>query len=276
MRVTEVLTCLFVISIIILCISPLSAEDRGPMISFSYCPSGMGGLFLSGPNGNYGGDSTKPDAGSQYSSASRLYISTGYYYNFLQADISYLRLAVNNQKSDYHTTEGLLDGSDSSVTVRAGKRFSVPGDTSYTWLYLGLKRYGFNSSLRDVNLTAYGYLAGYSGFYSLGLSYNMEFVITLDAYLGTYRFEKISAGSDYQDITKRFSVSFGGGVGVGVQYEPYNMTLLLKVSYDYNRVAYNARYAGGSRRFSAGAQGYCFGLEARYVLPSVEYNKREQ
>jgi hypothetical protein len=276
MRVAGVLANLFVVLMIVRYISPLSAEDRGPMFAFSYCPSGAGGLFLSGPSGSYGGDSTKPDTGSPYSSAKRLYVSTGYYYNFLQADISYLHLRVNNQKSDYRTTEGLLDGSDSSVTVRAGKRFSVPGDTSYTWLYLGLKRYGYNSSLRDVNLTAYGYLAGYSGFYSFGLSHDMEFVITLDAYLGTYRFEKISTGSDYQDITKRFSVSFGGGVGVGVQYEPYNMSLLLKVSYDYNRVAYNARYAGGSRRFSAGAQGYCFGIEARYVMPSVEYNEREQ
>ena len=64
------LTVLMLISV------PLSATDRGPVVSFSYSPSGIGYLSAPGPEGN-GGDTTKPESGSGLTSASRLYLSGG-------------------------------------------------------------------------------------------------------------------------------------------------------------------------------------------------------
>jgi len=265
-----------IVLIAVFSLVPSYAQDRGPVAAFSYSPIGTGYLYLPGPNGNNGADKTKPDSTSRYTSSTRLFLSGGYYYDFLQADLSYTRLTVDDQKSDYSADDSLLSGSDSSFVLRFGSRFSIPGDTSYSWLYLGLKRYSFSSSSRGVDVTAYGYLAGYSGFYSFGLSSDYEFVLALDAYLGTYRFDRLSTDIDYRNVSKRYSVSVGGGVGIGVQYEPYNTALLLKLSSDYNRIAYDMTFTGRNRKISVGNGAFCVGLEVRYSLPSVTYNERKK
>jgi hypothetical protein len=260
------LTVLMLISV------PLSATDRGPVVSFSYSPSGIGYLSAPGPEGN-GGDTTKPESGSGLTSASRLYLSGGYYYDYLQADLSYTRTKISKQVSDFNSEDGLKSAVDSSILLRCGYRFSNPGDTSYTWLYAGLKRYSYES-FGGTDLTAYGWLAGYSGFYSFGLSSNYEFVLALDLYLGTYRFDDFSSDNGYTGVSKRYSVTSGAGIGAGVQYEPYNVTLLLKLSADINRIAYDAKYLGSSRKFSTGSLSGCIGFEVRYTIPGESYNEK--
>jgi len=257
---------------LILLSAPLFAIDRGPTASLSYSPSGLGYLYTPGPEGN-GTDSTKPESGSGLTSASRLYLSGGYYYDFLQGDLSYNRTKISKQVSDFNSDDGLKSATDSSLTLRGGYRFSIPGDTSYTWLFLGLKRYSYNS-FGGTGVTAYGWLAGYSGFYSFGLSSNYEFVLALDLYLGTYRFDDLSSGNNYAGVSKRYSVTSGAGIGAGVQYEPYNITLLIKLSAEMNRIAYDAEYLGSSRKFSTGSLSGCIGFEVRYTIPSESYNEK--
>ena len=260
------------LTLLILISVPLSAFDRGPTASFSYSPSGLGYLYAPGPDWN-SGDTTKPESGSALSSASKLYLSGGYYYDYLQADLSYTRTNISKQVSDFNSEDGLKSAIDSSILLRCGYRFSNPGDTSYTWIYLGLKRYSYDS-FSGTDVTAYGWLAGYSGFYSFGLSSNYEFVLALDLYLGTYRFDDFSSNNGYTGVSKRYSITSGAGIGAGVQYEPYNVTLLLKLSADINRIAYDAKYLGSSRKFSTGSLSGCIGFEVRYTIPGESYNEK--
>lgn len=258
---------------LLLSIKPLCAVDSGPIAAFSYSPAGSGYLSFPGPDG-HSGDSAEPKSDSRFTSASRLYLSGGYYYDFLQADLSYTRTSVDRQISDFSSDTDLMSGIDSSLMLRGGYRFSIPGDTSYTWLFLGLKRYDFSAE-RGTDVTAYGWLAGYSGFYSIGLSSDYEFVIALDLYVGTYRFDRFSSDSGYEHVRKRYSVTAGGGIGAGVQYEPYNVTLLLKLSADMNSIAYDAQYQGHARKFSAGTASGCLGFEVRYSIPNERYNEKK-
>lgn len=262
-----------VVTVLLFSLNQLCAIDRGPTAAFSYSPLGSGYLNTPGPDGR-SGDSAKPKSDSRLTSASRLYLSGGYYYDFLQADLSYTRTKVDQQISDFSSDTDSMSGIDSSLMLRGGYRFSIPGDTSYTWLFLGLKRYDF-TSIRGTDVTAYGWLAGYSGFYSIGLSSDYEFVIALDLYLGTYRFDSFSSDNGYEHARKRYSVTAGGGIGAGVQYEPYNVTLLLKISADINRIAYEANYLGHARKFSVGTASGCLGLEVRYAIPNERYNEKK-
>ncbi|HNX58800.1 MAG TPA: hypothetical protein PKK43_06860 [Spirochaetota bacterium] len=261
-----------VVGIILLTLVPLRALDRGPIAAFSCSPFGSGYLSVPGPDGNRG-DSAKPKSDSRLTSATRLYLSGGYYYDYLQADLSYTRTWVDRQISDFGSGTDLKSGADSSLMLRGGYRFSIPGDTSYSWFYLGLKRYDF-SSIRGTDVTAYGWLVGYSGFYSIGLSSDYEFVIALDLYAGTYRLDRFLSDNGYAHTRKRYSVIAGGGLGAGVQCEPYNVTLLLKLSADINRIAYDAQYQGHMRKFSTGMASACLGLEVRYAVPSERYNDK--
>ena len=250
----------------------LAALDRGPTAVFSYSPAGTAYLYTPGPEGR-SGDSTKPASDSMLTSASRLYLSGGYYYDIFQGDFSYTRINIKNQVSDFSSDDDLKKCTDSSIMLRAGYRFSIPGDTSYSWLFLGLKRYNYDS-IGGTEVTAYGWLAGYSGFYSFGLSSNYEFVLAVDTYLGTYRFDDFSSDNGYTGVSKRYSVTAGAGIGAGVQYEPYNITLLLKISTEINRIAYDADYYGSSRKFSAGSMSGCIGFEVRYIIPDESYNEK--
>jgi hypothetical protein len=248
------------------------AADRGPMFALSYAPYGVGGLSLTGNNSGAKGDSTSPESGSGFSSVSRMSFNAGYYYEWMQADIAYTKNRITDQVSDYPTNGDLLSGTAEMLTLRFGKRFSMPGDTSYSWLFAGVRRYGFDAP-RGLSMTAYGYLFGYSGFYSFGLAHDFEFVIALDASIGSYRFEHISTDINYDSITKQYSILADGGVGVGVQYEPYRLSFLVRVFADYNNVSYKAGSSSRTKQFSAGEYSAGLGFEIRYVIPGERYEK---
>jgi hypothetical protein len=250
------------------------AVDNGPFASLSYASQGAGFMFLPRRSGGSGTDTTKPYDGNEFDSASRLHAGLGYYYDFLQADLSYTKTRITSQSSDFLQPDDLQSGEASAYCLRFGKRFSTPGDTSYSWLYLGLKQYNFQSSAGSLDVTGYGYVAGYSGFYSFGLKYDMEFVFTLDAYFGSYRFEKFSSSIDMQDVTKKYSFTGGAGIGTGLQYEPWNIAILLKISSEIDYLVYDAASAGSKRSFAAGGYAHCIGFEVMYVLPSEKYNER--
>lgn len=251
-------------------------EDKGPFFSFSYSPLGAGFLYVPGPGSRGGTDSTKPENGSFMTSASRLEADAGYFYRYLQADIGFVKSSAVSQKSEYASNKDLLDGDSSSYRIRFGRRFSTPGDTSYTWLYAGLKRYRFESSYQNVDLVSYGYIAGYSGFYSFGLAYDAEFVIKLDAFAGSYRYDWFTSSTPLRKVSRRYSISGGGGAGAGIQYEPYNISVLLKLSSDYDMFAFNSSSSGKTRKFQAGSHVHCIGFEIMYVLPDETYNEKKR
>jgi hypothetical protein len=271
---TKLLNTFLMISAFLLSTGAVFAVDRGLFASLSYAPQGAGYMFLARRNGANGTDSTKPYSGYEYDSATRMNVGLGYYYDFLQADLSYTKTDISSQSSDFLAPDDLQSGEASAYSLRFGKRFSTPGDTSYTWLYLGLKQYNFQSSAGSLDVTGYGYFVGYSGFYSFGLKYDMEFVLKGDAYFGSYRFEKFSSNIGFDNVSKRYSFTGGAGIGAGVQYEPYNITFLIKLSSEMDYLVYDALYAGSKKKFAVGGHAHCIGIELMYVLPSDKYNER--
>lgn len=248
--------------------------DHGPYFSLAYFPKGYGSVLIPRDNGANGTDQAKPDPKNITSSAARFSCRAGYYYGIFQGDLSYDTTSYTDQMSQYAAANSgeKFKGNKSSYKLRAGKRFSNPGDTSFQFLYLGFKRTDIHADASDVSLTAYGFFAGVSAFESYGLSSDLEFVITGDLYFGNYQWYHFSSGVDFRDISKRYSVSAGGSLGIGVQYEPYNFSVLVKVSSDADIFSLNGTHGGSGRKFTCGSHGHTIGLEMIYCIPSIRYN----
>jgi hypothetical protein len=255
--------------------SPLFATDYGPIFTLSYLPSGYGTMERPHTDGSNGTEKFLPRKGSKFSSATQSNISIGYYYGFLQGDIGYTDTGISHQLSG--GIPGIGQESDSmtnySCKARFGKRFSNPGDTSYNWIYIGCKRMSLSSSGINMDIAAYGYFFGYMGFFSFDLGYDIEFVFTSDIYLGSYRVADFSSDVAYKDASKRYSISAGGSLGLGAQYEPYNITLLLKAAGDFDRFRFNATYNDSSRSFICSSLSITIGFEVIYSIPNIHYNK---
>lgn len=255
--------------------SRLFATDYGPIFKLSYAPSGYGSMERPHTDGRDGTEKFLPAKGSKSSSAAQSNISIGYYYGFLQGDIEYTETKISKQLSGSIPTTGQESDhvTNYSCKARLGKRFSNPGDTSYNWIYIGFKRMSLSSSGMNMDIAAYGYFFGYRGFFSFDLGYDLEFAFTSDIYLGSYRIVDFSSDVAYKDVGRRYSVSAGGSLGLGAQYEPYNITLLLKTAGDFDRIGFNAKYNDTARSFRCSSLSITIGFEVIYSIPNIHYNK---
>lgn len=256
-------------------LQPLFAADRGPIFTLSYAPAGYGTMDRPYKDGGNGTEKFYPVDGSTFTSALQFNTSIGYYYGFLQGDAGYSYSKVSSQRSNNDRTavQDLQSAENSSFRIRFGKRWSSPGDTTYNWIYLGLKRMELGSSETEMDVAAYGYLIGYRGFWSMGLNYDIEFVFTADIYLGSYRITDYSSNLSYSETSRRYSISTGGALGIGLQYEPYNITLLLKGICDYDSIGFSATYNNSARNFRCSSLNITMGFEIIYSIPGIHYNK---
>ena len=193
---------------------------------------------------------------------------------FSRAICPYTSTSYSKQQSlDPETNSGdSFTARSQSYKLRLGRRFSSPGDTSYFLTYFGVRSLYFHSPVANLSISAQGFYAGAYGFYSHGLYHNMEFVLTGEFYAGNYILYHFSSGLDYTSVNKKYSVSAGGSLGIGIQYEPNNITMLLKLASDTDFLVMTARHDTSGRGFIAGTHCDTVGVELIYAIPSEQYN----
>ena len=97
---------------------------------------------------------------------------------------------------------------------------------------------------------------------------NKQFILTYDINAGLYFYTHIDSdrtiGSD-RDVNFNINAS----IGVGVQYEPFDLTLIFKVMPDINYI----KHKQGSSTSGVGIIGCVMGFEIIYVLYNYKHNK---
>lgn len=240
-----------------------AAPSNGALFSYSYSPNGLGFMYVPYLTKS-GTDRSKPEKDSYLYSAKKYSLSAGYYYGKIQGELDYSRSFVSEQISRSADYDSTVSGKSSSWKLRAGKRFSHPGDTSYSWIYLGLKRYSFSADDISAKMTNYGYLAGCRGFYSFGVDHDIEWVFTGDIYVCSYRYAEFSTSLPISDITK--SYSFGGGayIGSGIQYEPLRISFLVTAGSEIDIVSFRGKEDTRDRGFRSGGHIHTVGFQIIY------------
>ncbi|MBN2040188.1 MAG: hypothetical protein JW864_09115 [Spirochaetes bacterium] len=271
----------FILSILISCIiltgfkSVFASVQHGTVFSLAYFPFGYGRMNVPYADAVAGTANTLPEEGSSFKSAGKYSVSAGYFYASYQADLSYESATIRNQLFDNSSLgDEIIEAERTVFLLRGGKRFSDPGDSTYHYLYFGLKRMSSCSDYEDLELAAYGYLAGYEGFYTFGIKSSIEFAVKFNAFIGTYRKESFDSDLQFENIDRKNSVTAGAELGIGFLYEPEDVAVLLKFSNDFDQIAYNAEVSGSNLDFAYRIQGSYLGIEVVYSIPNFKYNKR--
>ncbi len=248
--------------------------QHGPVLGFSYFPLGYGRMNIPYTGIAAGTANTIPGEGSSYTSAGKYSLRAGYYYNFYQGDISYEDITIRNQLFHNSYLGNNIPGLEKKVfLLRGGMRFSDPGDSTYHLLYCGLKRMSSSSEYEDMKLSAYGYLAGYEGYYTFGIKHPVEFVIKTGASIGTYRKDKFQSDHQFENIERKNSLSAAGELGIGLLNEPRDISILLKLSGDFDHIAYRSTLSGQSVDFAFRTMSGYLGFEIFYTIPNFKYNR---
>ena len=252
-----------------------ASVQHGPLFSFAFYPVGDGIMNLPYAGTVAGTAVTMPEQGSALKSAKKYNTSAGYFYDIFQADFSYEFTIIRNQVfNNSGLGNDIPETEKTAYLLRLGKRFSDPGDSTYHLVYFGIKRIKSVSEYEDMEITALGYLVGYEGFYSFGIKYPLEFVSKFNTFIGTYRKEKFSSDIQFENTKKKNSITAGAELGIGFQYEPYDIAILFKFSYDFDQLAYRGELSGSDINFAYRMQAACFGFEIVYRMPNFKYNKR--
>lgn len=273
----------FTVSTFILCYALLAfhnshaAVQHGPVFDLAYFPLGYGRMNIPYSSTIAGSANTVPGEGSTWTSARKYLLSAGYFYDFLQADISYESTTIMNQVFSKSSIGDDIPKTERDVyMLRGGKRFSHPGDSTYHFIYLGFKRMSSCSEYENIELTAYGYFAGYEGFYTFGRKYPVEFVTKINAFIGTYRKEKFESDFQFEYLNKKNSITAKIDIGIGFLYEPNDIAMLVKLSNDYDRIKYRSYLNDSSLEFSFTTLSSYIGFEIIYNIPNIKYNKINQ
>ncbi|MDY6969520.1 MAG: hypothetical protein SVR08_12820 [Spirochaetota bacterium] len=207
-------------------------------------------------------------SGSQY--------TLGYFFDQWQTEFSYYRYNLKNQEIEEPDQDSITNvtGYSSFLELKIGYRLNHYGDTSFGWLYISGKRMSFHSDISDTNIKGTGYTVGYYRFYSIGYKSDIEFVFNYDAFLGVYKKCSFSSNADLEE-DKKASLTLGASIGIGAQYEPYNITFLLKAAPVVDHVIYEGEFNGNDIDLNSGAKGVCFGFEIIFLLPNEKYNIRK-
>jgi len=188
-------------------------------------------------------------------------LSAGFYYSSFQAEMSFSKKNLRNQK----ILGDLYSGDLNNFDIKTGYRFDYPGDTSYGFLYLSFKTLSYSIPFNNTSADGLGIVAGYYGFHSYGFNSSMEIAFSYEFYLGKY-FKNDISSSVINEPEFIMSYTLGGSIGAGVQYEPCNLTFLLKAAPEVNYIGYNNGLQGGYDS-GAGAFGISMGIEVIYAMP---------
>lgn len=254
----------------------LSADSQhGFIIDITYMPLGYGKLLIPYAGTSAGSITTEPAENSSLFSAGKYSLLLGFFYNIFQADLSYAKSGFLNQNIEDNIPEkGIISGDSRFYLARAGARFSIPGDSSYSWIYAGIKRMDFGSSFNDTHNTGTGYIAGFEGLYSYGMS-DVEFVIKCNIFAGTYRTAEYNSDIQYERIKKIYSFTGGTDFGIGIQYEPRNLFILFKIASEIDQISYRAVISGSDIEFACSSMGNYAGIEVIYMIPGIIYNSEK-
>lgn len=273
-------------AVIILAVLMLSSKifadaNHGPVFKAFYAPYGAGSYMVPHDKTINGGDDGLTSGSSdldenQFKTLKGYSISAGYFYDWFQGDISYTEIETRKQYVDKNSSPGDEYFSDASLwnaDIRGGYRFSNPGDTSYKWLYLGMRKMNLDIPYNDTEVNSIGFLAGFYGFSSFGLSGPFEFVLTYDVYAGTYRYNQNHLSTDVNiDVNRKISVDFGLSAGMGVQYEPWDLAIIIKVSPFITENKYKSEYTGNNKETDAAMMGALIGIEIVFSIPDYKNN----
>ncbi|MCP4132852.1 MAG: hypothetical protein GY754_17940 [bacterium] len=230
----------------------------------------------SGPTDTVGTISSSTTAGNTIFAFSGYKVTLGYYYGYLQGEISYAGLFIKNQEIEDTSSSSTVaaTGDSGFLDLKLGMRFSNPGDATYNFIYLGGRRMAFETDFNNTSAVCYGYFAGYHGFFSFYLDSDFEFVLSGEFYIGVYKMSDFSSDVNIgQDVND--SLILGGSIGVGVLYEPFNIAALIKAAPEFDNIGYERAYGGTEVNISAYTGGVYLGFELVYTLPSYKYNREE-
>ncbi len=258
-----------------------AVSNHGPVIKASYSPFGYGIYQVPHDNAINGGESgytsgSSNGDGFSLSTLNGYSFSCGYFYDWFQGDINYTSMKTADQYVEKASTSGsklYADASFWSVDFKGGYRFSNQGDTSYKWLYLGIKKMNLEIPYNHTEADAIGFLAGFYGFSSFGISYPFEFVLTYEIYGGSYRYVNNNLNTDVNiNIEKKTAFDLGLSAGVGMQYEPWDLAVILKVTPFISQKIYKGNDTGENKKTNAGLRGGLIGIEIIFTIPEYKNN----
>lgn len=260
----------------------MASPEHGPVIKAFYAPYGGGSYLVPHDKAINGGqdgltsESAVIDEDDSLKTLKGYSISGGYFYGWIQGDLSYTSIKSDGLCVVKASTPGDKLESDASLKnfdAKIGYRFSNPGDTSYKWLYLGLRHTQLDISYNNTEVDSTGILGGFYGFSSFGLSGPFEFVLTYDISAGTYRYDNNHLSTDVDiNINRKFSVDFGLSAGMGVQYEPWDLAIVLKVSPFITWNKYKSQDTANDRETEAALSGTMIGIEIIFSIPDYKHN----
>lgn len=186
--------------------------------------------------------------------------SFGYFYGLFQIEAGYFHSSIEEQSFRTYTgKEKSLHSTLSYYDARGGLRLSNTGSTSFQWIHFGARDMKYSASYKDTEAKGLGYSAGYTGWLTLGISDNFDIVGLCEFFYGVYRKNSISWNENF-NVETRQSRFMNLSLGAGLQYDPYNLSIILKVCGEKNYISH--RGTGG--KIAAGADELIFGFEIIY------------
>lgn len=258
-----------------------AGPNHGPVIKTFLAPYGSGYYTVPHESAKNVGDrsltsDSSGGASSWYNSLRGYTVSCGYFYDWFQGDVSYTDMKTENRyviKASTPENQYYSDAELRDADIRGGYRFNDPGDTSYTWLYIGIKKTNMAIPYKRTKVDALGFFAGLYGFSSAGFYSPFEIVLTYDVYAGTCRRDQNHLSSEVDiDLNHRYAVDLGLSAGIGVQYEPWDIAIILKVSSFITDKTYRGTYNGNSAKTSASLTGTVIGIEFVLSIPDYKNN----
>lgn len=254
----------------------MATEQYGPFAKVFYTPFGTSFTKLPYTEDQIGSIAGRPDSAKTTQTVSGYSIAGGYFYNYLQGSIFYKSNNIKNQLISEPSQSGKtrISADIDYYGCKFGYRYSNPGDTSFQWLYFGLKSINLTSKLAGTELTGFGYIIGINSFNSFGLKQDYEFVINFDLNFGLYKNAELSLDIS-SDNTKKNTFTSNFSIGVGIQFEPSNLTVLLKMENDYEYLKFKGNYNDSEYGYSIYTLATYVGVECIYQVPNYKYNKKD-
>ena len=257
----------------------LSAYDgpqHGLIAKVQYSPLGNGAMYV--PRTNplllLAADTelTENNEDTLLTNTNLFKVSAGYFYDFLQADFTYERIFISDQNLDFYATD--TDGMFQSYEFRFGIRFNDPGDIGYQWIYIMGQYFTADIKYGNAEVAGLGYGLGFSTLHAFDISENLNFLLNFEIYAGVCPSIDMDLNF-YFRREERVSLLAGASLGFGFHYEPYNISILLKVNGQYKTLGYEGRYYYyfNKDEFSAGMYCTTLGFEVIFYLYNYKYNR---
>lgn len=253
-----------------------SNSEYGLLAKVFYAPLGAGIIQAPYYATSLGTVTSQAENNKEVETYSGAKYTLGIFFEYMQCEFSYFKSSIENQIIEDSETDLAVQVNGDAVLfdIKVGKRFSFAGDTSYSLLYASGRRMDLLLNISSTNVRGYGYHIGYYGYKSLGFKSDIEFAFNYDLYIGRYK--RVSYSSDINiEQEKDRSIIAGFSFGFGVQYEPYNITCLLKYSTELNQIVNKGVYFGESVELGVSTAASYIGIELIYILPSFKYNLRD-